>query len=219
MQRFTVAAEVGNPQGGELRAIRPVVDTGADHAMLPASLLAQLDLAPQERLLFALADGRRAEYGIGSARFALEGRERSCPVVFGPDNRYLLGASTLEIFNLAVDPVEQCLRPEELLSLGGGGLVDDAPGQPAYPVAVEMRDGHRIWLRYSDGVSGEVDLSHLAGLGVFAGTFINSAALAAVRLDFDRAIVLGEGLELCPDALYLQLTGQSAEAVMPGLTS
>ena len=218
MQRFTVAAAVGHPRGGELRAVRPVVDTGADHAMLPASLLAQLDLAPQERLLFALADGRRAEYGIGTARFALGGRERPCPVVFGPDNRYLLGASTLEIFNLAVDPVEQCLRPEELLSLGSGGLPEDAPSRPPYPVAVEPRPGYRIWLRYSDGVSGEVDLSHLAGQGALAALG-DSVPFAAARLDLDRAVVLNESLELCPDALYLQLTGQPAAAVMPGLIS
>ena len=217
MERFTVAAAVGHPQGGDLRAIRPVVDAGADHAMLPASLLAQLDLYPQERMLFALADGRRAEYGIGTARFALAGRERPCPVVFGPDNRYLLGASTLEIFNLAVDPVGQCLRPEEVLSLGGGGLLEDKANRPPYPVAVEPRPGHRIWLRYSDGVSGEVDLSPLAGKS--AGVAYGDPALfAAARLDLDRAIVLNEDLELCPDALYLQLTGQSAAAAMPGLT-
>lgn len=215
MERFTVAAAVGHPQGGDLRAVRPVVDAGADHAMLPASLLAQLDLAPQERMLFALADGRRAEYGIGTARFALAVRERPCPVVFGPDNRYLLGASTLEIFNLAVDPAGQCLRPEELLSLGGGGLIADTPRRPPHPVAVEPRPGHRIWLRYSDGVSGEVDLSPLAGKGAGGA----AAPFPAARLDLDRAIVLNEDLELCPDALYLQLTGPAAAAAMPGLTS
>ena len=35
------------------------------------------------------------------------------------------------------------------------------------PVAVAPREGFRIWLRYADGVEGEVDLSHLAGKGVF----------------------------------------------------
>ena len=29
------------------------------------------------------------------------------------------------------------------------------------------RAGYRIWLRYSDGVSGEVDLSDLTARGVF----------------------------------------------------
>ncbi len=35
------------------------------------------------------------------------------------------------------------------------------------PTAVEARDDYRIWLRYSDGVDGEIDLAHLAGRGVF----------------------------------------------------
>ena len=34
-------------------------------------------------------------------------------------------------------------------------------------VDVEPRDGYRIWLRYSDGASGEVDLSDMAGRGGF----------------------------------------------------
>lgn len=35
------------------------------------------------------------------------------------------------------------------------------------PIAVEPRDGFRIWVRYEDGVEGEIDLSHLAGKDVF----------------------------------------------------
>ena len=35
------------------------------------------------------------------------------------------------------------------------------------PVEVRALDGYRLWLRYADGTEGEVDLSHLAGKGVF----------------------------------------------------
>lgn len=220
MQRFRVDAAVGNPQGGGLRGIRPMVDTGADHAMLPGSLLFQLEIAPQERRLFALADGRRDEYDIGTARIALGGQERPCPVVFGPENRYLLGASTLEIFNLAVDPVAQRLEPEELLALGWGGLEgpDAGKGRTVYPVAVVPLEQYRIWLRYSDGTAGEVDLSPLVGQGVFAA-WLEPEVFQRVQLDLDCAISWGDGLELCPDALYQQLTGQPAAAAMPGLTA
>ena len=38
---------------------------------------------------------------------------------------------------------------------------------PVRPTAVEPRAVHRIWLSYSDGSAGEVDLSHLAGGEVF----------------------------------------------------
>ena len=33
------------------------------------------------------------------------------------------------------------------------------------PIAVEARKRFRIWLRYSDGAAGEIDLSHVAGRG------------------------------------------------------
>ena len=35
------------------------------------------------------------------------------------------------------------------------------------PIFVEPRPGYRIWVQYSDGVAGEVDLSGLVGRGVF----------------------------------------------------
>lgn len=82
------------------------------------------------------------------------------------------------------------------------------------PTAVEPRAGYRIWLRYSDGTAGEVDLSSLAGQGVFA-VWNDRACFASVRLAEHGAIVWGDDLELCPDALYLQLTGKSLSEIMP----
>ncbi len=49
------------------------------------------------------------------------------------------------------------------------------------PTSVESRDGYRVWLRYSDGAAGEVDLSHLAGRGVFAA-WNDRACFDAVRV-------------------------------------
>ena len=82
------------------------------------------------------------------------------------------------------------------------------------PTAVEPRDSYRIWLRYSDGAAGEIDLSALAGQGVFAA-WQDPACFAAVRLAEHGAIVWDKDLELCPDALYLQLTGKPLSAIMP----
>ena len=44
-----------------------------------------------------------------------------------------------------------------------------------------MLDGYRLWLRYTDGAEGEVDLSHLAGQGVFK-VWQSRDAFAAVGL-------------------------------------
>ncbi len=83
------------------------------------------------------------------------------------------------------------------------------------PTAVEPRDGYRIWLRYSDGAAGEVDLSHLAGRGVFEA-WNDRACFEGVRITEYDAVAWSEELELCPDALYMQLTGKSLAEVMPG---
>ena len=84
------------------------------------------------------------------------------------------------------------------------------------PTAVEPREGHRIWVRYSDGVSGEVDLSHLAGRGVFEA-WNHRAHFESVRITSGSAIAWDDAIELCPDAVYLRLTGKSVEEVMPGV--
>ncbi len=53
-----------------------------------------------------MVNGSRVEYGIGEARFNIDGRERTCTVIFGAEGRYLLGATTLEDFGLMVDPTQ-----------------------------------------------------------------------------------------------------------------
>ena len=74
------------------------------------------------------------------------------------------------------------------------------------PISVEARDGRRIWLQYSDGTSGEIDLSHLDGIGVFK-SWDESGYFERVHIAPHRAIAWDEELELCPDALYIELSG------------
>ena len=89
-----------------------LVDTGATHTFLPRNLLAELGIRPTERLPFQPADESTVEYEIGEARIRLDGRERTTIVVFGPEGAApLLGATSLELFNMAVDPVSRRLVP------------------------------------------------------------------------------------------------------------
>ena len=63
-----------------------------------------------EQVPFQLADERTVEYDVGEARIRLNGRERTTLVVFGPDDAEpLLGATTLQLFNMAVDTVNERL--------------------------------------------------------------------------------------------------------------
>ena len=108
---FRVAIQVGNHQGGDMVGVAAVVDTGAAHTMLPESLLAQLRIQPTLERSFAFADGNEQIRGVGFCRIVWEGDEAVCPVIFGPEGKYLMGATTLEIFDLAVEPGEHRLVP------------------------------------------------------------------------------------------------------------
>ena len=118
MGPFRVWVEVGNPANGEFQRVNALVDTGASHSMIPASLLTQtLHLSPKEELVFTLADGSRHRYGWGEALFKIEGCEMTSPVVFGAEGRYLLGATSLQNFNLTVDPIHHRLVPAPEITL------------------------------------------------------------------------------------------------------
>ena len=75
------------------------------------------------------------------------------------------------------------------------------------PTEVQPRVGYRIWLRYADGVAGEVDLSHLAGKDVFK-IWDEPGYFAKVHITPHRAIAWDYDLELCADSLYMELGGQ-----------
>ena len=89
---------------------------------------------------------------------------------------------------------------------------------PTQPVAVEARGGLRIWIRFQDGEEGEIDLSDLAGMGVFKA-WEDRVFFESVRINRYNEVAWGEKIDLCPDALYMQLTGKSPDEVLPGLSA
>ena len=114
MGLFEVQVGVGRMGTEETAQVMALVDTGAAHSVLPESLLKRLGLSPLEYRPYSIADGSEVEYGYGIARFAHEGREFPCPVIFGAEDQYLLGATTLQIFNLMVGPAEEKLVTKPL---------------------------------------------------------------------------------------------------------
>ena len=75
------------------------------------------------------------------------------------------------------------------------------------PLSVEARPNWRLWIRYHDGSEGEIDLSNLVGQGVFT-QLKDESLFRCVHIAEDGAIRWNGELELCSDALYLNLTGQ-----------
>ena len=118
MGTFYKRVGVGNPVNPQFQWVDALIDTGATHSMLPESLLAPtLGLQPLEELTFTLADGSEQSYGWGEARFRIDERAMTAPVVFGPEGRFLVGATTLQIFNLIADTTWHRLIPTPELTL------------------------------------------------------------------------------------------------------
>lgn len=84
------------------------------------------------------------------------------------------------------------------------------------PVEVKALADHKLWLRYEDATQGVVDLSHLVGKGVFA-LWNTDGVFEQVYIGAHGAISWSSQIELCPDALYLKLTGQEPGDVFPAL--
>ena len=83
-------------------------------------------------------------------------------------------------------------------------------------ITFKVLDQYRVWLRFDDGVEGEVGLSHLVGQGVFAAWRDYEFFRLAFVADYGSLTWPGE-LDLCPDALWLQATGKQPEDLFPNL--
>lgn len=81
---------------------------------------------------------------------------------------------------------------------------------------VTVMDDYRLGLTFGDGVRGTVDLSHLAGKGVFAA-WQDYGVFRAVQIGSSGELTWGEQIDFCPDSLYLKVTGQVPEDVFPTL--
>ncbi len=112
MGTFAVQVEVGALSNTNSVTVEALVDTGATHSVFPSNMLRQLGLEPVDTKKFSLADERKVELGIGQVRLRMGGQEWIVLVIFGPDDTGpLIGATTLETFGFAVDPIGKRLIP------------------------------------------------------------------------------------------------------------
>ena len=80
------------------------------------------------------------------------------------------------------------------------------------PIAVEARDRYRIWVEFEDGTAGEVDLSDIAGKGVFK-TLEDRELFEPIFILPHHSISWGgtDDLEICPDTIYMELASKAPE--------
>jgi len=106
-----VRIRVARGKVGRVKASRVLVDTGATYTMLPRRMLRELGIAPEDRVLVRLGDGRLMERDLGAAFVRYSKYAAWTQVLFGePGDASVLGALTLEELRLQVDPRSQRLR-------------------------------------------------------------------------------------------------------------
>lgn len=73
-----------------------------------------------------------------------------------------------------------------------------------------------LYVKYSDGVEGKVDLSDFAGKGVFT-LWNDYSQFEKVTIGESGELVWNENVDMDGLALYLRLTGKKPEDVLPKL--
>ena len=77
---------------------------------------------------------------------------------------------------------------------------------------VEARPEYHLWLRFEDGVEGEVSVAHLVGRGVFQ-SWTDEAEFLKVSIDLESGTVAWPGgVDLAPDGLYRRLSEVTSPA-------
>lgn len=81
---------------------------------------------------------------------------------------------------------------------------------------VKVLANYNLWVRYSDGIEGTVNLSYLVGKGVFS-LWNNYDEFKKVSIGPSGELLWGSEVDLCPDSLYLKITGKKPEELFPNI--
>jgi len=84
------------------------------------------------------------------------------------------------------------------------------------PIAVKALPGYKLWVKYSDGVEGQVDLSYLVGKGVFS-LWNDENLFKKVYIGSGGEIAWSSEIDLCPDSIYMKISGKEPEELFAKL--
>ncbi|MGB9760117.1 MAG: retroviral-like aspartic protease family protein [Thermoproteota archaeon] len=99
--------------GEKEERVRFLVDSGATYTVLQRNVWERLGLTPKRTVELVLADGSTISRQLSEAIVELPPYgQYYTPVILGEsEDENLLGAVTLEIFGLMLDPLKRVLRP------------------------------------------------------------------------------------------------------------
>ncbi len=93
-----------------------LVDSGASYTLLSPEQWKELKLKPKRSMTFTLADGTMISRNISECYISLPQGEAHTPVILGEEgDQPLLGAVTLEILGLTLNPFNRTLQPARML--------------------------------------------------------------------------------------------------------
>lgn len=101
--------------GGVSKQVQFLVDSGASYSLLPHDVWNELALVPKRDVSVVLADGTSVSRRVSECHIALAGEEGHTPVLLGePGDDALLGAVTLEVLGLVLDPFQRTLKTMQM---------------------------------------------------------------------------------------------------------
>ncbi|MBI5701703.1 aspartyl protease family protein [Candidatus Saganbacteria bacterium] len=110
-----IEGKVKGPDGIE-KNVRFLVDSGATYSLLPKVDWQEINLTPKREVTFSLADGSKIMRKVSECYFELPQGEGHAPVILGENgDEALLGAVTLEVLGLVLDPFKRTLQPMHML--------------------------------------------------------------------------------------------------------
>jgi clan AA aspartic protease len=112
-----VTGTVRGPRG--TRRVRFLVDSGATYSLLPAPVWKAIGLRAKKTMAFTLADGTEIRRDVSECRVALRGEDGHSPVILGDaGDAPLLGAVTLEVMGMVLNPFNRTLQPMRAVLAG-----------------------------------------------------------------------------------------------------
>ena len=98
-------------KGKKKASVKFLVDSGASYSLLPEKDWKAIGLKKKRTMTFTLADGTEVRRGVSECHLAIPQGDGHTPVILGePGDDALLGAVTLEILGLVLDPFKRTLH-------------------------------------------------------------------------------------------------------------